>query len=181
MGWRKYLLSTILVLLVFLLEACRPEPVVPQLPVDEDAPITTDRERYTPDDFGDYVRYTVTATYSNTTDESVYLIPCGFEPPVYSLERFDGNTWRKSGYSLACPAVLAPSVEVASGTSLSATLQLDAFRLPNSYPQLGSDLMPGVHRLVFAITASVDDEGFANDELLPLEQRVSNAFELQAP
>jgi hypothetical protein len=44
--------------------------------------------------------------------------------------------------------------------------------------------MPGVHRLSFAVTnteSTGDADVIEEDELLPLEQRVSNAFELRAP
>lgn len=151
------------------------------LPVDDDAPIATDRERYTPEDFGDYVTYTVRASYTNTTGESVYLAPCGYEPPLYGLERFDGDAWRTSGYGIACPAVPAPAVEVAPGGTFDTTIEIAASRAPNAFPQFGTDLVPGVHRFVFAVVTGVDDEGFPNDDLLPLEQRVSNALELSAP
>jgi hypothetical protein len=169
MGWRRHSPFMMSVLLVFTLSACRQEAVAPALPVDTDAPITTDHERYTPEAFGDRVTYTIEVSYTNTTDESVYLTPCGYEPPSYYLERFNGETWQRSNFGYPCPAVLAPSVEVKTGENLTATLQLDAYRSPDAFPQFGTDLVPGVHRLVFAITASVDNEGFANDDPLPLE------------
>jgi hypothetical protein len=182
MGRHRQILSVLIVLLTVTLGACRQETVVPALPIDDDAPIRTDNERYTPEDFGDYVRYTLETTYTNTTGRGVYLIPCGFDPPLYGLERFDGETWRASGYSLACPAVPAPTVEVSPGESFSATLDLSAFRSPNAFPQLGTYLVPGVHRLVFLISSEPSEEGLRDqDDLLPLEQRVSNAFELEAP
>lgn len=168
--------------LVVGLGACRQVPVDPVLPVDEDAPIRTDRERYTPEDFGDYVRYTLEATYTNATDENVHLIPCGFEPPLYGLERFDGERWVATSYAQVCPAVPAPTVAVAPGERFSTTLDLSGFRLPNAFPQFGTDLVPGVHRVVFIISTQPNEEGgFELDELLLLEQRVSNAFELRAP
>ena len=80
--------------------------------MDTDAPITTDHEHYLPGVFGDQVSYTITATYINTTEESVYLVPCGFELAVYALERFDGESWQRSSFGHPCTAVLAPSVEV---------------------------------------------------------------------
>lgn len=110
MGRRRHSPFIMSVLLVFTLGACRQEAVKPQLPVDTDAPITTDHERYTPEAFGDRVSYTVAPTYTNTTEASVYLVPCGFEMPVYKLERFDGESWQRSSFGYPCPAVLAPSV-----------------------------------------------------------------------
>ncbi len=181
MGQRFRIGALVSILLVLLLGACRQEPVVPALPPDDDAPITTDRERYTPEDFGDYVRYTVKTSYTNPTQASVYLAPCGYEPPSDYLERFDGETWRASTFNHPCPAVPAPAVEVVPGGTFDATLTLDASRSPNAEPGFGTDLVPGVHRFVFAVVSGVDEEGFANDNLLPLEQRVSNAFELRAP
>lgn len=184
MNQRRHILSTVLVLFVFALGACRQEPVEPALPVDDDAPITTDRERYTPEDFGDYVRYTVRVTYTNTTGASVYLDPCSVTPPPphYRVEHFDGDSWGY-GYTDFCnsgPGV-PPAAEVEAGESFTDTLTLDAYRIPDRYPQLGTDFVPGVSRFVFSIVASVDENGVANDDFLPLEQRVSNAFELRAP
>lgn len=49
------------------------------------------------------------------------------------------------------------------------------------YPFLGTDIEPGVNRIVLELVSNVDDEGIATDGLLPLEQRVSNAFVLEAP
>ncbi len=152
------------------------------LPEDDDAPIATDKERYTPEDFGDYVRYTIKATYTNPTEKSVYLAPCGFEPPDYRLQRFTDNAWQASDYATVCAGVGGvPATEIQPDESFTVTLTLDAFRSANVFPQLGIDLVPGVHRFNFSIVASVDDAGVADNDLLPLEQRVSNAFELEAP
>ncbi len=187
MGRRRQFLFGMLVL-VFLLGACRQEPVELSLPVDDDASITTDRERYTPEDFGDYVRYPIKVSYTNTTGESVYLVPCSGTPPppAHHLERFDAGQWRFN-YRPFCrtgPGPV-PATEVAPNEGFTADVTLDVYtsRTPENYghPLLGTDIMAGVNRLVFDIVASVDKEGIANDDPLPLEQRVSNAFELRAP
>jgi hypothetical protein len=188
MSRRRYSLFTTLVVLVFTLGACRQEAVVPALPVDADAPITTDRERYTPEDFGNYVTYTIEVSYTNTTDESVYLVPCSGTPPppARQLERFDGGQWQFN-YRPFCrtgPGPV-PATEVEPNEGFTADLILDIYttRTPENYgyPLLGTDIMTGVNRFVFDIVASVDENGVANGDLLPLEQRVSNAFELRVP
>lgn len=183
MGRRRQFLFGMLVL-AFLLGACRQEPVELALPVDDDTSITTDRERYTPEDFGDYVRYTIEVTYTNTTGASVYLAPCSSTPPPphYWLEHFDGDSWGY-GYTGFCNSGpgTPPATEVEAGETFTDTLTLDAYRIANRYPQLGTDFVTGVSRFVFDVVASVDDEGIANYDPLPLEQRVSNAFELRAP
>lgn len=168
--------------LVIFTSACR-QGAEPKLPADDDAPITTDALRYTPEDLGDYLRYTLEASYTNSTDASVYLSPCGFEPPVYGLERFEDGSWQPTAGGPPCPSVGGvPDTEVAPGQSFSTTLTLYAFRLPNAYPQLGTDLAPGVHRLTFVVTSTeTGDELIGEHDLLPLEGRVSNAFELRAP
>lgn len=185
---QRRLMSTMLVLSAFVLGACRQEAVVPALPVNDDAPITTDALRYTPEDLGDYVRYTVEVSYTNTSEKSVYLVPCSDTPPppAYQLERFDGGEWRFN-YLPTCrtgPTPI-PATEVKSGEGFTTDLTLEVYtaRTPENYgdPLLGTDIMAGVNRFALYIAASVDDEGYAVDDLLPLEQRVSNAFELRAP
>jgi len=157
-----------------------------ELPEDNDAPITTDAVRYSAEAFGDdSVLYTVKATYTNTTHASVYLAPCGYEPSVYGLERFEGGDWRRTALGPPCPAVGGvPDTEVKPGESSTATLTIYGSRLPDTFPEFGIDLLPGVHRLVFVITSTRregDADVVGEDDLLPLEQRVSNAFELKAP
>lgn len=188
-GPRRRFRSGLLVLaLLAVFAGCRQEPVEPALPVDEDAPITTDRERYTSEDFGNYVTYTIEVSYTNTTDESIYLLPCSGTPPppARQLERFDGGQWQFN-YRPFCrtgPGPV-PATEVEPNEGFTADLILDIYttRTPENYgyPLLGTDIMTGVNRFVFDIVASVDENGVANGDLLPLEQRVSNAFELRAP
>lgn len=188
MNQRRSLLSIISVLLVLSLSACRQAAVAPQLPADDDAPITTDRERYTPEDFGNYVIYTIEISYTNTTGKSVYLVPCSDTPPppAYQLERFDGGKWHFN-YLPTCRTgpIDVPATEVEPGEGFTSTLTLRVYtvRTPEDYgdPLLGTDIMAGVNRFAFFIVASVNDEGGSNGNLLPLEERVSNAFELRAP
>lgn len=52
---RRCFLSAISVLTVFMLGACRQEPDALKLPVDDDAPVMTDRVRYAPEVFDNYV------------------------------------------------------------------------------------------------------------------------------
>lgn len=55
MGRRRCFPPTMSVLAVFMLGACRQEPVALKLPVNDDAPVMTDRARYAPEVFDDYV------------------------------------------------------------------------------------------------------------------------------
>lgn len=188
MGRQFRVRTSVLVVLVLALGACRQEAVAPQLPEDNDAPITTDRERYTPEYIDDYVTYTVEVSYTNTTDKSVYLVTCGGTPPspVYQLERFDGDRWRFNYFPICRTGpFLVPATEVKPGEGFTTDLTIVVYttRTPENYgvPLLGTDIMVGVNRLVFHIVASVDEDGVANDDLLPLHQRVSNAFELKVP
>ena len=130
------------------------------------------------------MRYTVEVSYTNTTGASVYLAPCSFTPPPpnFKLEHFDGDSWEYgyTGFRNSGPGV-PPAAEVEAGETFTDTLTLDAYRIPNRYPQLGTDFVTGVSRFVFDIVTSVDDQGVASGDLLPLAQRVSNAFELEAP
>ena len=180
--------STTSVLTVLMLRACRQEPVAPKLPVDDDAPVTTDRARYAPEVFDNYVRYTINVGYTNTTAARVYLAPCSTTPPPpdYQLERFNEGRWQFN-YRPTCqtgPGPI-PATEVRPGEGSTVTLTVDVYtsRTPENhgYPLHGTDIMLGVNRVVLALAGNVDDEGFATGDLLPLEQRVSNAFELSAP
>lgn len=160
-------------------------PDATELPKDEDAPIKTDAERYAPTVGDQIAGYTVRTTYTNTSGESVYLVPCGFEPPLFTLERLEAGIWHTVFGGGPCPAVGGvPDTEVKPGESFSATLDLSASVPAPSTPLFGVELIPGVHRLRFVIIKSPrqgngDEPGL--DDLLPEEQRVSNAFWHEAP
>lgn len=161
-------------------------PDTTELPEDEDAPIVTDAVRYTPQVSADAVTYTVEATYTNNTNATVYLSPCGYEPPVFGLERLEGGSWNhRTVIGGLCPGVGGvPDTELKPGESFTTTLDISASIPSPATPLFGVDLLPGVHRLRFVV-ANTESNGDADvvegDELLPLEQRVSNAFELRAP
>lgn len=156
--------------------------------VGDGPPIETDRQSYTPEAFDDHLRYTIEVSYTNTTGASVYLVPCSVTPPppLFRLEHFDAGRWR-SNYHPVCRTgpgpIPATEVKPNEGFTTDVTLDVYTFRTPENYgyPLLGTDIMAGVNRLVFDIVASVDEQGVANDDPLPLEQRVSNTFFLEAP
>lgn len=160
-------------------------PDTTELPVKEDAPIVTNATRYTPQVTADDVTYTVQATYTNRTSASVYLAPCGYEPPVFGLKRLEVGVWIRTGVGGLCQAVGGvPDIEVKPGKSFSATVNLSAAVPSPATPLFGVDLLPGVHRLSFVVTNTPrtgDGDEIEPDELLPAEQRVSNAFVLEAP
>ncbi len=191
MTWQKHLKVGLVVAAIMALGACRQEKTV-QLPQDNDAPVTTDKTSYTPEhlnDHGEYVSYTISVSYKNTTAKSVYLAPCGVTPPPpdYQLEHYDAGKWT---FNIRPTCRTGPgrnpiAAEIKPGEGFSGDLVIDAYtsRTPENYgyPLIGTDIEVGVNRVVLDLFASVDDEGVAVGELLPPLQRVSNAFVLETP
>lgn len=93
--------------------------------------------------------------------------------------------WHRTTIGGFCDAVGGvPDTELEPGESFTATLDISASIPSPAEQQFGIDLLPGVHRLSFVVTnteSTGDADVIAEDELLPLEQRVSNAFELEVP
>ena len=93
----------------------------------------------------------------------------GCESSTFSLERRDDGGWMPAGGPV-CPAVLYPPIVVAPGEDRRDTLwiHVDHLQVPD---------VPGTYRLVYEIrTAAQGAEPF--EEMLPVEARVSNAFEI---
>lgn len=169
-------------LLLVILSACRQPPPALERPVAAATPFTTDREHYTPRVRGGVLVYTLQVSYTNRTGSSVYLLPCGFDAPAYDVGRLEEGQWADGFYGLACPAVFAPALEVPPGGRFATTLTLQASSDPSGPFRFGTGLATGVYRFAFQARTRVTKGGAADlGALLPLEARVSNAFELRAP
>ena len=190
MTWQKHVKVGLVVAAIMALGACRQGETV-QLPQDNNVLVTTDKTSYTPEhlnDHGEYVSYTIKMSYTNSTATSVYLVPCSSVPPPpdYQLERYDADKW-VFDYAPICRTGPSnpPATEIKPGQGFSSNLTLDAYtsRTPENYgyPLLGTDIEVGVNRIALALVVAVNDQGVAVGELLPLEQRVSNAFVLETP
>lgn len=172
MGRRKRFLFGMLVLLLpMMLGGCRHEQVASALPVDDNAPIKTDRASYTLRVEGPYAFFKPTATYVNRTNVQVYIEVCGTDQPFFGLEKLVGGRWE--------------SVELAVGYGCTSELIHHEVppggRFVQSFGSVfldATDSLEGMYRMVWIGVKATPDQ---YDVPLPKPQRVSNAFELKVP
>lgn len=121
-------------------------------------------------------------TYENRGTEIWFLPNCN---GLYSwwLERRVGEETWEAAFGPILPLCLSPSIRVQPGETMVDWLQLVAGQPDtNIEPKFDAPNPEGTYRIVVE-TVSCDPYGDAAcrpwDEVLPLEQRISNAFELR--
>ena len=124
---------------------------------------------------GEATDIAITATYTNQTGEEILIYPCGFNMPGFALER-KAKGW-KTAYQSVCPAIAVPPIEVAPGSTFIGTPRI--FLNMGTRAEAGGPIVeyafkrvPGTYRLVW------DVRDAETEELLPLEHRTSNPFEI---
>ena len=117
----------------------------------------------------------IAVTFTNKTEELVFINPCGKDMPGFALER-KGKKW-KTAYQSVCMAMAVPPIEVAPESTFIG-IQL-IFLTMGSRAEEGGPILeyafkrvPGTYRLVWDIRDA------ATGELLPREHRTSNEFEI---
>jgi hypothetical protein len=121
-------------------------------------------------------------SYANRTGASVYLVNCGGHVPPYLERRGEDGAWKGEwgGVELSC---LSAPVIIEDGAVFRDTLWVYAgLRGSNNYPQFRRDDMSGTYRLRWdRALRSFDANRSGFGPALPLEARISNAFELKQP
>lgn len=143
------------------------------------APIETSRSVYTATIEDGTVVLDIPHTFTNGTDDTVYIVNCR-ESFAIKLQKRVGGAW-VDAVGLVIPQCLSPVIEVAEGESYSHTLQIRA-GLPSSdmEPRFEVDRVDGVYRIVWIdVLESYNSGTYPFGEQIPLEQRVSNSFEIR--
>ncbi len=143
------------------------------------APITTDADSYTLAPPSGPATLSIVATYTNDTDQVVFIEPCGGGAPFSLQKQVDGQ-WQLA-YSPICPMILVPPLEIAAGESYTDTLEIREPREANVAPSFSVAPIAGTYRLVYSIygTWTGDTPGAGLGEQLSEERRVSNEFEVR--
>jgi hypothetical protein len=148
-------------------------------PSAESPMITTDRQSYQVRRTADAIEVDIVTTFTNHTNDTVRLHPCGQSQPSFTLEKWVDGAWRPA-YNQMCPAMLSldpPRVEPHAART--DTARVRAMLAANAAPRFETEPIAGTYRLVYAQAYRTWRANVGPGELLPLEQRVSNSFRLE--
>jgi hypothetical protein len=152
-------------------------PTVPA--AGSDAPLqTSDLTYQLRDDGRGGLTTGIPFTYHNDTGRTVYLVNCGGDVPP-SLEKWVDSRW-VAAWSPILLMCLSPPIVIAPGDDFEYTLAVYAARHgSNAFPQFEVAEPQGTYRLVWH--APRHDYYSDAPSPLPLDDRVSNTFELRMP
>ena len=148
-------------------------------PSVESAMITTDRQAYRVRRTADAIEVDIVTTFTNHTNDTVRLHPCGQSQPSFILEKWVDGAWRPA-YNQVCPAMLnldPPSVMPHAART--DTARVRAMLAANAAPRFEMEPIAGTYRVVYAQAYRSWRPNEGPGELLPVEQRVSNSFRLE--
>lgn len=149
------------------------------LDLSADPPIRTSAETYVLERDAIGWSVVIPITYINESRGPYYLVNCGGSYSFW-LERWMGDRWVYA-WSPTLPACLSPVIRIESGATFPDTLWIFAgFPRTKNHPQFVFDDPGGRHRFVIEALSSYDEEVYPFGPLIPLERRVSNAFQLVA-
>ncbi len=117
----------------------------------------------------------IITTFANPIAGQVYVKKCGFDPPLFFLEKRLGGAWALA-YASNCPAVRVDPLVVGAGETYTDTVRIWNCRGASCYPRFEVEPIPGDYRFVFDILEQWD--GGPGGVSLPKDQRVSNVFRL---
>lgn len=166
--------TSIAVLVLLALAGCT-DTVGP--PRGVDAPIQTDRTLYVASTvLGTGWRTRIIWTFTNPADQLVSVVSCREATPP-KLQKLVGGEWIDAWHPVVL-LCLGPPVQVAAGATYTDTLDFFAgFPGSKAYPQLEVSDIDGMYRLVWFPLLNYDHDDVSGDPL-PLEQRISNVFEM---
>jgi hypothetical protein len=118
----------------------------------------------------------IIVTYQNASAERRFLDTCDKRPPRWHLEKQVGAAWVPA-YEPACTLV-APEHPPTIAPGASRTDTLVVVDHGSDLPHFTGGAIPGTYRVVYAVSAEGEP---GTSQQLPLNQRVSNEFEIRAP
>ena len=167
---QRLLLTALLPLLALLAGCSLLGDSAPQLGAGEALVIQTEESLYRVD--GNVLKVPVILT--NRTRSSIYLNVDIFQEPYFFVQKKDlEGVWATAYIRTAAILLRPPPRELEEGESLSSTFWLVDLNQRSRWVLQGE--LPGTYR--FVVVAGTSDNLDTND-LLPLERRVSNEFEI---
>lgn len=117
--------------------------------------------------------------FTNPTSAPVYIVNCRGATAL-RLEKRSGDRWVPA-WSPVIPLCLSPPIVVQPGQQYAGVVHVfGGHPSTNMHPQFVVDPVPGVYRIVWTdVLRTYNDRGNPFGEPLPLEQRVSNRFQLR--
>lgn len=155
-------------------------PVPVQTPPAPVAGIRTDRTSYVLTNGPQGPEATIVATLRAPADQTLYILNCNGMSSA-TVQRKVGEAWVYA-MVIASSACLSPPIVVPSGGEHTARISLNDFSAPVVDPDGTRRIVPGTYRVVWTgVLTSFDSNkpGFGPE--LPLEQRVSAPFTIEAP
>lgn len=162
----------------------------PEIRVDPDAPVQTDRTTYLlrpvdppsgPSPIG-HQEVVIPIRYVNRTGDTVYLGYCDREPPRFQVEKKVDGEWVLAHRGPICTATLIyRPFPILPGEVYTDTLRLTHFRSERVGPRFEVSSIPGTYRAILDIYTSWNPERIREREPLPLPERVSNEFRIELP
>lgn len=152
------------------------------LPRASSPPVRTDRTRYVlEEDSAGIVRLTIPLRYRNGTGRTVYLPTCrGAQPP--RLQKKVGDQWVVAFAPVVAFCMGVP-IAIEAGETFSYTMRINAGMPGTSLmPRFSVSEVPGTYRVLWEVFAGVEGnprQPTPVKDLLPLEWRVSNEFQME--
>lgn len=163
------------------LASCTQEITPPQpfSPSFEHSPVVTGASRYTLERTSSGWRGKIAYAFANTSDRRVSLLNCRGDYGV-RLQKRVGDAW-VDAWSSVVRGCLSPPLELAPGETLQDEIDIFAGRPgSNVYPQFSVSPIEGEYRLVIGSAYwNYDHDGPPWGDLLPIELRASDVFELR--
>lgn len=148
-------------------------------PAAQSPMITTDRQSYQVRRTAEAIEVDIVTTFTNHLNDTVRLHPCGQSQPSFTLDKWVDGAWRPA-YNQVCPAILnlnPPSVTPHAART--DTVRVRGMLAANAAPRFEAEPIAGTYRVVYTQAYRTWRPNEGPGELLPIEQRISNSFELQ--
>lgn len=145
---------------------------------DSTAPIQTDKSEYKAAISDGIVEFEIPHTFTNQRKGTVYIVNCN-NAFALKLQKRAGNGW-VDALGFVIPQCLSPAIEIGEGESFVHTIRVQA-GLPSGdvEPKFEVDEVEGTYRIVWIdVLKSFNSDTYPFGEQIPLDQRVSNAFEV---
>lgn len=156
----------------------------PMSPADTRLEVQTDRAAYRLERAPGTYSLQITARVTNRGSRTVWLHRgCGAaDHPARRLVRADqSDTEMRLGEEVCTTSPLRAPIPLRAGETYVDTTRLLSFESPNANPPITMAMRTGAFRLVYAVQSSNQVRGWDPVDLVPLEQRVSNAFVVSSP
>jgi hypothetical protein len=138
------------------------------------APTQTDRAVYHVRTTGSTHEFTMKLTFTNPTSERVFIPACRM-PAVPVIEKWVAGDWVTAYRPVELRCLGVEVIE--AGATYTVTYHVVAAHVPNTFPRFEVPEIPGTYRLVWNAFRLMTPGGDLRDQL-PLEQRLSNTFQL---